>query len=597
MGRLSFFFGWKLQWKFLFIFLVLVLVPMLGFSIFIYSQANQAVQEQAIANTRDHLDKVDQNLSAVTQDIEDISSYMIYSEDIRSFLETKDTPENSMRLRNLEEQIIGFTTFHLTSKSYLTSISLFDTKEKRIDIGTPLTQMNEDRWKQNAYDLTGKPYWSDAYTIEDFWGRENTVISLYRVINDINNVSNPLGMVTVRLDAEMLYQLIESDIKDLEQMVILNQNGSVVMHPNSDLIGQPYPKSEIVESLSKNPTTSMTLSYQEDSTDYNAVTQPVQDTDLVVLGIVNEESVAEGINGIQGSIRVMMIVLTVFGILALLGFYHFNIKRIIDLGKQTQQVEKGDFSANVTVTSKDEIGVLGLRFNQMVERLRHLIENEYQMEIQNRESELKLLQSQINPHFLYNTLDMIRWTARMEKAYETSEMIEQLSKMFRISLNRGKPWIILKDELTYSQSYLNLQKRRMGDKLQYTIYYDADIVDAVLLKQTIQPLIENSIHHGFEKKRSLQKIYIRCFRKKELLVLDVIDNGKGFPSGDFQLSAQAGYALQNIQDRLMFAFGSKASIEIKQKHTPGAWVRVTMPYHEKNDKDDFSKSVGELDES
>ncbi|MGM0921375.1 MAG: sensor histidine kinase [Bacillota bacterium] len=594
MMRLLSFSRWKLQWKFLLIFVLLIILPMLVFSLFIYSQANQAVQLQAISNTKGHVEKIDRNLTAVMQDIEDISSYMIYSDDIRTFLKTSDIPENRTRINEIQKRINGFATFHLTSKFYLHSISIVSNNGSRLDIGTTNSNLNEEIWTENAVELKGKPYWSDTYKIQ---GNDHILISLNRVINDINNVSQSLGLVTIRLDTNKLYEIIDSDFQNLEKVVVLNRNGNVVLHPETKYSGFPFPDRKVVKAVRDNRSSFTTLSYKEKNENYNVIIKSVEGTDLVILGIVNEDSVAEGISGMRGSIRSMMIVLTLFGLIALIGFYHFNIRRIMELADQTKQLEKGDFSANVTVHSNDEIGLLGIRFNKMVERLRYLIENEYKMELRNRESELKLLQSQINPHFLYNTLDMIRWTARLENALETSKLIEQLSKMFRISLNRGKPWITLKDELIYSQSYLELQKRRLGDKLLFSILCDHDALKAIVLKQTIQPIIENSLNHGFENMRSLRKIYIRCYRKDHELILDVMDNGKGFSSDNLQSLLKKGYALQNIQERLKIAFEEDASISIKQNETPGAWVRITMPYTERADGMEVVKNAGELDET
>lgn len=597
MPKLVSFTRWKLQWKFLFIFIVLIILPMLAFSLYIYSQANHAVQLQAIDNTRGHLEKIDQNIAAVLQDIEDISSYMIYSEDIRNYLSTPALPENRTYLNDLEAQINGFATFHLTSKNFLDSISLEGNNHTELNIGTPLGQTSEDNWKHKAKQLEGKVFWSDTYTIKDYWDRESKVISLYRVINDINNVTKPLGMVTIRLRAEKLYELIDRDTRNSDKIFVVNQNGIVVIHPDYQAIGKTYPDQAILNAISRDPDQSLTLNLKNKKNRYNVVTEPVEGTGLIVVGVVNEAAVAEGITPIQHSIRLMMIALTIFGIFALFGFYHFNIKRIKDLAKQTKQVEKGDFSAKVAVRSGDEIGVLGMRFNKMVEQLKHLIENVYQMEIRNRESELKLLQSQINPHFLYNTLDMIRWTARLENAMETSKLIEQLSKMFRISLNRGKPWISLKDELTYSRSYLDLQQRRLGDKLDYTVYWEDGILDAVVLKQTIQPLIENSLQHGFENVRTLRKIYIRCFKLDGSLVIDVIDNGKGFPDSNIQTHIQNGYALQNIKDRLAMAFGDKADISIEDMYSRGAWIRIKHPFITDMSEIQEAKSEGDSNDS
>lgn len=594
MKRLLFFSDWKLQWKFLFIFFIFIILPMLTFSLFIYSQANQAVQLQAINNTKGHLEKINQNISAVLKDIENISSFMIYSKDVQSYLKTPNHSEYWLDLKELEEQINGFAVFHFTSKFYLHSISLVSSNNQiHIGINPSDHENSEALWKQKAFERMGKVFWTDVYTIKDSWNREAKVISLFRVINDINNVSHPIGMAVIRLDVKKLYEYIETDFGDLEKMMVVDRNGIIVMHSNPIYIGHPFPDSKITKLFQQDANQQTTLSYKEKNIAYNVVTMPVDDTDLITVGFVNEISVARGLMGIKQSIRCMMMVLTFLGVIAMLGLYHFNIKRIQDLIKQTQQVEKGDLTARVLVKSKDEIGILGIRFNKMVRRLKSLIENEYQMEIRTKESELKMLQSQINPHFLYNTLDMIRWTARLENAPETSKLIELLSKMFRTSLNRGKIWITLKDELSYCQNYLELQKRRLGDKLKYSLFCQYDVFDAIVLKQTIQPLIENSIHHGFENMKSLKKIYIRCFRENDFLIIDVMDNGKGFTKEQFATAVQNGFALKNMQDRLRIAFGKDAGISIEEGQTPGAWVRITFPFRNKEDECKLQKSAGD----
>jgi len=580
MKRILFFKNWKLNWKFLFIFLVLILLPMLAFSLFIYSKANNAVQLQAIDNAKSHLEKAEKNLTATLQDIEDISSYMIYSEDFRSFLNTNNISENKINLKNLEDRINGYSVFHLNSKPYLHSITLEGMKNNQIHIGPPLIKDDEVIWKDKAIELRGMFMWSGAYTITDYWNRKHKVISLIRVINDINNVTKPIGMVTIRLDTSKLYDVIETDSRGSKRLFVLDENNSVVLHYNNEYVGKKYPDKSFISAIEAMDEQEDTINYSDNNEEYTVVTQPLNHTNLTLVTLVDNESVAEGIKGIQGSIKLMMIVLTILGIMAMVGFYHFNIKRILLLTKQTKRVERGDFSATVPEGSTDEIGLLGIRFNKMVERIRYLIDSKYKMEIRTRESELKLLQSQINPHFLYNTLDMIRWTARLEQAMETSKLIEQLSKMFRISLNRGSHWISLKDELTYNQIYLDLQKRRLGKNLTFTLFCDHDVLNATVLKQSIQPLIENSIHHGFENYRNYRNIYVRCFREDTHLKIDVIDNGKGFPSANFEQYLRDGYALSNIQDRLYLAFGDESQISIIPKDSEGAWVRITIPFIE-----------------
>lgn len=553
---------------------------MFAFSLFIYSKANHAIQLQAINNTKSHLEKTEKNLTTVLQDIEDISSYMIYSEDFSRFLNTSNTPEHKIILKDLEDRITGYSVFHLNSKPYMNSITLTGMMKNRIHIGSPLLNDDEKEWNKKAIELEGMAFWSGAYTVTDHWQRKSKVISLFRVINDINNVSRPIGIVTIRLDVNKLYELMETGSRGQKQMFVLGENNQVVLHYNEHYVGKRYSDETLLTAINSLENKAGTINFKKDKETFTVVTQPLKDTNLSLVAVVDKGSVAEGLTGLQKSIKLMIFALSMFGILAMVGFYHFNIKRIVHLTRQTERVEKGDFNAKVPEGSRDEIGILASRFNQMVDRLKYLIDSKYKMEIRSRESELKLLQSQINPHFLYNTLDMIRWTARLENAMETSKLIEQLSKMFRISLNRGKYWISLKDELSYSQTYLELQKRRLGDKFIFTFYCDHEVLKATVLKQMIQPLIENSINHGFEDFRTTRKIYLRCYREHSHLFIDVIDNGKGFPRKNFQQNISDGYALNNIQDRLYLAFGDKAGISIIEKDTPGAWVRMFIPYNE-----------------
>lgn len=137
--------------------------------------------------------------------------------------------------------------FHLNSKPYLDSITLTGLHNSRIHIGTPLEKNEEGVWERKAKALYGKVFWSEAYTITDDWGRKKKVVSLFRVINDINNITRPIGLVTIRLDAAKLYQLIETDSKSLQQTFVLDHNQKVVLHHDPSLIGKTYPDKEVYE--------------------------------------------------------------------------------------------------------------------------------------------------------------------------------------------------------------------------------------------------------------------------------------------------------------------------------------------------------------
>jgi len=291
------------------------------------------------------------------------------------------------------------------------------------------------------------------------------------------------------------------------------------------------------------------------------------------------------------------------GVLALIGFYFTILRPIMILTDKTRQVEHGDFSVFVKVRSKDEIGRLEYRFNRMVGTIQQLINMKYKLEIQQRESELKALQNQINPHFLYNTLDMIRWTARMEDAMETSRLIELLSKMFRISLSKGKIWIPLNQELLYVESYLELQKKRLGKKLSYQMNVGEDTKNVLVMKQILQPLVENSIVHGFKGLKETGHIELNSYVEDQNVIIDIKDNGVGLDVDRFnqwlregRVREEAGFALSNVNDRLVTAFGPEYGLNFIKHDGAGTWVQMRVPLLFNNEEVKILESLGESHE-
>ncbi|UUZ87125.1 histidine kinase [Paenibacillus sp. P26] len=255
--------------------------------------------------------------------------------------------------------------------------------------------------------------------------------------------------------------------------------------------------------------------------------------------------------------------------------------------KETHRLKQGDFSAQVEVRTRDEVGELGRQFNNMVQTIKELIDKKYKLEIRQKESELRILQSQVDPHFLYNTLDMIRWTARLEQAPETSQLIETLSRFFRIGLNSGKRYTTLSSEMEFVRAYLNLQQKRMGGKLKFTLYMEAALEEAVLLRKVIQPLVENSIKYGF--KRQAGRIDVRRYQDGPDLLIEVADNGAGFPEEKIRAIRQVlltrsgdpslvDHAIFNIHERSLLVYGGGYGVEPpEERNHTGACVRLRIP--------------------
>ncbi|MCG4580808.1 sensor histidine kinase [Clostridium cochlearium] len=261
------------------------------------------------------------------------------------------------------------------------------------------------------------------------------------------------------------------------------------------------------------------------------------------------------------------------------------VKPIHRLKNNMLEVSDGNLESYYEIKNNDEISILGQVFNKMLTDIKRLIDKVYQVEKQKRSAELRVLQSQINPHFLYNTLDTIQWKALEYDAFEVADMINYLSVFFRISLSDGKEFITISDELEHVKNYLEIQKIRYKDKISYSINVCNSVEQYLVPKLIVQPLVENSIYHGLKLQKQKGMINVSVFSEHGFLFIKVLDNGLGMNNEKLialrknlcESIETDHYGLYNINERLKLAFGEKYSIEIKSKLKIGTEVLLKIP--------------------
>ncbi|MBD0378873.1 cache domain-containing sensor histidine kinase [Paenibacillus sedimenti] len=281
----------------------------------------------------------------------------------------------------------------------------------------------------------------------------------------------------------------------------------------------------------------------------------------------------------------LTIILAVFTSL----FFTRSIVRPIGRLRQLmKRAEAGDLSVRYEMTSRDEIGQLGHSFNNMIAEIHKLIELVYEEQKSKRDAELRVMQAQIKPHFLYNTLDTIQWMAQERKADDIVVMIVKLTNLFRIGLSRGKETILVSEEIEHIQSYLFIQKARYESKLNYEIYVDPDAERELIIKLTLQPLVENAIYHGIKARRGQGRIYIEVIKAEGRLKMYVRDNGAGIPpdqlvklrarlSGNSADEEITGFGLFNVHERIRLVYGEPYGIKIYSTVGEGTTVEVWYP--------------------
>lgn len=270
---------------------------------------------------------------------------------------------------------------------------------------------------------------------------------------------------------------------------------------------------------------------------------------------------------------------------------YLPIKKLHDV---TTTIAANDLRALVTSENVDEITELGISFNIMIGRIRELLDSQVREHEALQKAELKALQAQINPHFLYNTLDTIVWMAETNKTDQVIEIVRTLSRFFRIALSKGRDWIPIREEIEHVRSYLHIQKIRYQDILDYEIDVDEGILDGTILKLTLQPLAENALYHGIKNKRNGGTIRIRARQRgPDQVLIEVQDDGVGctpYRLAQIQerlddesyeiLQEDEGFGLANVNTRIKLYYGSQYGLSIESQYQQGTRVTVTIPLRE-----------------
>ncbi|XID93133.1 sensor histidine kinase [Paenibacillaceae bacterium WGS1546] len=266
------------------------------------------------------------------------------------------------------------------------------------------------------------------------------------------------------------------------------------------------------------------------------------------------------------------------------------------LYKHVNRIKRGDFSERVEIKRADEIGLIAANFNAMQDELRNLIENKYVNQIKLREVELAMLYSQINPHFLYNTLDIIKAMADYHRASEIGDIAQALADMFRYNTRNRDEVVTLQEELDQIEAYMKIQSIRFDDKIVYEADVDESLYNYPVLKMTLQPLVENAVFHGLERKRGKGTIRVTAAKEEGRFVLTVADDGVGMSEqllADLRTKlkqslhreastsvAEGGIGVRNVYARYAIQFGDRLGFEVDSRKGAGTRITLALPFDE-----------------
>lgn len=282
-------------------------------------------------------------------------------------------------------------------------------------------------------------------------------------------------------------------------------------------------------------------------------------------------------------IGVLIIVVAVSAVMIVSGI----IQPISQLNQATEKIAQGDFNARAQADSDDEVAELAVSFNKMAGSMQSLIDKVKEDERKMRKADLRLLQEQIQPHFLYNTLDTIVWLIESNEPDEAVTMVVTLSDFFREILSKGKEFISIKEEEKHISSYLQIQEMRYRDILEYDIQLDQVIYKYQILKLTLQPVVENALYHGIKYKRAKGCIHIHGEKEGDIIRLTVRDDGVGMDEDELEQLRQQiekpcqetekGFGLANVNERIHMYFGPEYGMKIQSQKGKGTTVEIVIP--------------------
>lgn len=376
--------------------------------------------------------------------------------------------------------------------------------------------------------------------------------------------------IALSLDADYLFDYIQSTENELNCALILH-DGTTVIYGSEDTFADRG-SDGVLESDT-----------------------PMEVNDWSLCCILDKDTLDDGQNRAVGFIVIISLC-----IMALCLLFATLIAREISrpvrrLTEAAEKIAAGDYSAAVHLTGTDELGVLGRAFNDMTAQIRRSItaleeKNALLVETQEqkRAAEMRVLQAQINPHFLYNTLDSIYWYSLSDRQRDIGNVVQHLAKMLRIALSKGSEYIPVERELQHVANYLEIESTIYQGRFTYEVEADPAVMSCTVLKILLQPLAENSITHGFANMERGGHIRVQVGQDADDLVLSVTDNGCGFPQEertDAHTSEYSGFALKNLESRLQLHYGADARVLIHSIPTEKTTVTIKIRKSRVNSED------------
>ncbi|WP_413306339.1 sensor histidine kinase [Bacillus sp. 1P10SD] len=574
--------------KLVLVFSLLILITATLLGSITYYQVAKSSQERTEEYQIQLADQINRNLDRYLKEMQIISLSPLYNQDVMDTLKNHQTQSNKTMFPPANERITlwRYISSFIHMRDEIKGIHIMandGTIFSNLDSNTVMLKVFEtnNEWVGKIKKADGEWVLLPLHKPNYYLRKDVTVFSVARLIRDPASYK-PLGIIKIDLKQELIQEILSKTNKSSRIFILNKENQFIYPTKKDKLLGNSI-LSEIKMFKENNhmkiPIDGVNYLVVFNESPYSGVKTIMLTPSAVILSEVNH-------------LRKVVFMVVLIGILIsfLLGFILSKplVGSIHKLRRAMENVEKGNLDQRVSIQSYDEIGKLGKGFNHMINEIDRLVSEVYKTGLREKEAEIKALQSQMNPHFLYNTLETINMLAITKGNLEVSDMVSSLGRLLRYTVDNSSKIVTLNEELSFIHSYIAIQRVRMGEELQYDEEVESSLRDVLIPKLVLQPLVENAIIHGLFGQGG--RIVIKASIENHLIVIVIKDNGRGVTAEkleDLKKTLETGQskptknhngiAMPNVHERIQLLYGKQYGIEVESQEQNGCSVTLKMP--------------------
>ncbi|UFT98689.1 sensor histidine kinase [Radiobacillus kanasensis] len=609
----------SLKYKMIILFLLVILIPLNLLGMITYVQYSHTLKNQTYNYSTQIINQINQNIDQYVNELHRMTLLPLYDQEVLDILKRHKSDETYYYPYNSEiEKMNSFISTLKYKRQEIKGIQILTNNHSIFsNLGSSRLQprsfnLEEESWYKEVKRADGESIIIAAHAPSYYIASNEKVFSVAKVLRDLTTHEH-IGIIKIDIHLEYLQSLMEeTHFSDDAMTIILDKQGNLIYqqigdvyqhHPNNRAVINEEANLDLIREATNNLLNKIensddkTISYN--GINYLPITENPSHSDIQSVVLIPEEEMLEESKNLRiFSIILIFIFVVITVILALLVTRKIT-SPIYDLRNKMVLAEEGNFNQQVAVHSNDEIGELSQGFNRMMEQINQLVKQVYQTELREKDAEIKALQSQINPHFIYNTLESINMMAITHGKYEISDMVSSLGKLIRYTVSQKESVIDVSEELEFVQSYLNIQQLRYEDRLEVEVHIPSHLWKAKIPKLTLQPILENAIVHGLDNGNTSGKISIDGWVENQIFYIRVSDNGEGMSKEQQQqlmnklnaieveegigMNKHSGVALKNVHERIKLLFGKKFGLHIDSNIEQGTDVFIALPYKKRGE--------------